>query len=269
VGFVSRKIRVSFIEFLNAIPLGWGFMHGSHQGLVELLFDVPSECARHLMSGEADVGLIPVVEYFRIPGLKVIPEIAIAARGKVKSVLFVSKVPIEEVKKVALDSSSRTSTALLKILLSRFYGRESVEYSELLPNAEEMLVAHDAALLIGNAALQIPPQKRYVYDLALEWNRFTGLPFVFAFWAVREGVELGNSLNAFYRSREEGIAAIDEIASMYADRLGLAPSEIRSYLSFNLDYSLDDRNMEGLQLFFSLAHEAKLLNETASPLTFA
>jgi chorismate dehydratase len=265
---VSGKIRVSFIEFLNAIPLGWGFMHGSHQGLVDLLFDVPSECARHLMGGEADVGLIPVVEYFRIPGLRVIPEIAIAARGKVKSVLFVSKVPIEEVKKVALDSSSRTSTALLKILLSRFYGCDSVEYSESLPNAEEMLAAHDAALLIGNAALQIPPQERYVYDLAAEWNRFTGLPFVFAFWAVREGVQMGDSLGAFYQSREEGIAAIDEIASIYADRLGLVPSEIRSYLSSNLDYSLDEKNLKGLQLFFSLARESKLLDETASSLAF-
>ncbi len=266
--FVSRKIRVSFIEFLNAIPLGWGFMNGSQQGLFDLLFDVPSECARHLMTGEADVGLIPVVEYSRIPHLKVIPDIAIASRGQVKSVLFVSKVPIDEVRQVAVDSSSRTSAALLKILLSEFYGCDSVEYTESLPNAEKMLLTHDAALLIGNAALQIPPQKRYVYDLALEWDRFTGLPFVFAFWAVRDGVHLGDSLDAFYRSREEGIAAIGEISTTYADRLGLNPNEIRSYLSSNLDYSLDEKNLEGLQLFLSLARGSNLVDESAVPLTF-
>ncbi len=243
-------------------------MHGSQQGLFDLLFDVPSECARHLMTGEADVGLIPVVEYFRIPGLKVIPDISIASRGQVKSVLFVSKVPIDEVQRVAVDSSSRTSTALLKILLSKFYGCNSVEYTETRPNAEKMLLNHDAALLIGNAALQIPPQKRYVYDLALEWDRFTGLPFVFAFWAVRDGVCLGDSLDAFYRSREEGIAAIDEISSAYSDRLGLNPSEIRSYLSSNLDYSLDEKNLKGLQLFLSLAHGSNLVDEPAVPLTF-
>lgn len=264
---MNRKFRVSFIEFLNAIPLGWGFTHGSQRGLFDLIFDVPAECARHLRTGEADVGLIPVVEYFKIPDLKIIPDIAIASRAEVKSVLFVSKVPIQEVRTISVDSSSRTSTALLKVLLYEFYGCHTVEFTESLPDAERMLQNHDAALLIGNAALQIPHQKRYVYDLAHEWNRFTGLPFVFAFWAVRDGVHLGGSLDAFYRSRQEGMAAIDEIASIYSGRLHLDPEEIRSYLTSNLDYSLDKKNLDGLRLFLSLAKTSNIVAEPTQ-LTF-
>ncbi len=252
------KLRVSFIDFLNAVPLGWGFLNGPYQEAFELLFDVPAECAKHLTTGEADVGLIPVIEYQNIPSLRVLPDISIASKREAKSVLFVSKLPLETVSDIAVDQSSRTSIALLKILIHHFYGRDSVKYSEKPPDAEKMLESHQAALIIGNPALKVRSHSLYVYDLAQEWNRFTGLPFVFAFWAVRSEVDLGDQLQLFYRSREQGLKEVDTIARRYSKQLGITASEIRSYIQKNLDYSLDSTNQRGLETFFQLAAQLEL-----------
>ncbi|MDA2923265.1 menaquinone biosynthesis protein [Acidobacteria bacterium AH-259-L09] len=261
------KLRVSFIEYLNSVPLGWGFLNGPYQDVFEILFDVPSECARHLSTGEADIGLIPVIEYQRIPDLLVLPDIAVASKRQVKSVLFVSKVPLTQVSSVAVDSSSRTSVALLKILLHKFYGRHSVTYHQESPDPEKMLEHDDAALVIGNPALKVSRSTFFIYDLASEWHRFTGLPFVFAFWALRSGVNLGEKAQVFYLSREQGLKEIDSIARVYSEKLGVPAAEIRKYILENLNYSLDDSNLRGLQTFFELAAELELI-PFARPLQF-
>ncbi len=260
----GTKLRVSFIEYLNSVPLGWGFLNGPYQDAFDILFDVPSQCARHLSTGEADVGLIPVVEYQRIPDLSVLPDIAIASKREVKSVLFVSKKPLVEVSSVAVDSSSRTSVALLKIFLHKFHGLDSVTYHEESPDPEQMLELHDAALLIGNPALKLHRGSQHVYDLAVEWNRFTGLPFVFAVWAVRSAANLGEQVQIFYQSREQGLKEIDSIASVYSKKLGIAAGEIRRYILENLDYSLDQENLRGLQTFFDTAAELGLTASSRS-----
>lgn len=260
------KARISFIEFLNSVPLGWGFLHGPYRNDFELVFDVPSECARHLSRGEVDVGLIPAVEYQNIPGLRILPDIAIASRHEVKSVLFVSKSPLEQVRRIAVDSSSRTSVALLRILLEHFHGKQSVSYCEEPPDPERMLQLYDAALLIGNPALKMEQTSLHVYDLAREWNRFTGLPFVFAFWAVRQGVDLGEQAGLFALSRDLGLEKIDSIARIYSGRLAVPAAEIRDYLH-TLNYSLDDSNLRGLQTFFELAAKLGLI-PAAQPLRF-
>jgi chorismate dehydratase len=258
---------VSFIRFLNAIPLGWGFLHGSHKGVFDVLFDVPSECARHLARGEADVGLIPVIEYQRIPGLKVLPGISIASKKQVKSVLFVSRMPIERVSRVALDTSSRTSVVLLKILLSEFFNTGSITFVERDPRPSDVLGNCDAALLIGPNAIKASLDGLRVYDLAQEWYRFTGLPFVFAFWAMRPKLDLGSYSQIFYESRREGLLAIPEISNLYAHPLGPRPAEIRTYLETNLDYSLDEENLEGLNRFFELSVKVGAI-KSPTPLDF-
>ena len=251
------KLKVSFIEFLNAVPLGWGLTEGRYRDTLDLVFDVPSGCAEHLAADEVDVGLIPVIEYQSIEGLKVLPGISIGARREVKSVLFISRVPLEAVSRVAVDRSSRTSVALLKIILQEFYRKDSVEYTAEPPDPERMLERYDAALLIGNPALHVS-DSFLVYDLAHEWYRFTGLPFVFAVWAVRPGVDLGDQAELFYLSRAAGLEAIDIVAQQYSERLGLPASEIRDYLN-NLDYFLDDASRRGLETFFELAAQARLI----------
>ena len=204
------------------------------------------------------MGLIPVVECGRIPGLRVLPDICIASRQEVKSVLFVSKVPISRVSRLAVDRSSRTSAALLRIILERFHGRDSIEYVVEDPDPESMLERYDAALVIGNAAMQVGGGSLSVYDLAAEWFRFTGLPFVFAVWAVRPEVTLGNRLRLFYESREKGLRSIEAISRLYAGRLGLERAEVREYL-LNLNYVLDGKSRRGLATFLDLAREMGLI----------
>jgi len=260
------KLKVSFIEFLNAIPLGWGFLHGSHRGAFNVLFDIPSECAKHLARDEADVGLIPVIEYQRIPGLQVIPGISISSRREVQSVLFASRIPLEQISTVALDRSSRTSAVLLKILMSEFYGRKSIIYTEREPDPKFMLRDYDSALLIGHNAIKASLNGLRVYDLAQEWYRFTGLPFVFAFWATREGVVLSSEeQEIFHRSRAEGMQAFNQISDLYSARLSMSPAEIYSYLKYNLDYSLDEKNLSGLQYFYELACKIGEIDRPAAP----
>ena len=251
-------LRVSFIEFLNAVPLGWGFLQGRYEGILDVAFGVPSECARRLAAGEADVGLIPVIECCRIPGLRVLPDICIASRQEVKSVYFVSKVPISQVSRLALDRSSRTSVALLKIILERFHGIGPIEYVEEDPDPEKMLERYDGALLIGNTAMQVSGSFHRVYDLAAEWFRFTGLPFVFAVWAVRPEVTLGDRLRLFYESRDLGLRSMEAISRRYAGRLGLELARMREYL-LNLNYVLDGSNRRGLTAFLDLAWEMGLI----------
>ncbi len=261
------KNRISFINFLNSVPLGWNFLRGEYSADFEILFDVPSECASHLAEGQADVGLIPVIEYQRIPGLRILPGISISAKREVRSVLFVSRVPLERVETVGLDTSSRTSAALLKILLKLFYGRDSIRYEEHPPRPAEMLRRFDAALLIGNPALHLPRKGLHTYDLAREWRRFTGLPFVFAFWAVRKDVDLQDRVAHFYESRRDGLREMETIAEEYSRRLGLSADEIRTYLREHLDYSLDEENLKGLETFFELARQEDLI-EYIDPIRF-
>jgi chorismate dehydratase len=263
----ADAVKVSFIEFLNAVPLGWGFLHGCCRNTVDLFLDVPSQCARRLASGQVDVGLIPVIEYQRIAGLTVLPGIAVAAKRDVRSVLFVAKAPIEEVSRVALDYSSRTSVVLLKILLEKFYARTGVTFESVAVHPEILEGEFDAALVIGNPALLVNTANLHVYDLAAEWNRFTGLPFVFAFWAIRSGFQLHDQARLFYQSREEGLANIQNICAAYSAKLGIPGETIRSYLRNNLDYSLDEPNLRGLDLFYAYSAELGLI-PAARPLAF-
>jgi chorismate dehydratase len=260
-----RRHRISFIEFLNAAPLGWSFLHGRLEGRHELLLDVPSECARRLRDGDADAGLIPVIEYQRIPGLQVVPGIGIASREEVRSVLFVSRKPFREVETVAVDTSSRTSVALLKVLFEEFHGCRGVNMVPAPPHPTSMLAGHDAALLIGNPALQVASAGLYVYDLAREWHRFTGLPFVFAFWGVREEAAADGLTELFHEALAEGLAAVPFIAEWYSSRLPLSAPEIRRYLTSNLEYRLDATCLRGLETFFELARKHRLIG-TVRPL---
>jgi len=144
-----QKLRVSVVQYLNTAPLVWGFLHGPQQGQAELSFTVPSGCAEALRTGAADVGIIPSIAYQTIPGLKIIPGVALVAHGSVESVLLVSRVPAAEARTVALDQSSQTSAALVRILFARHWKTEP-HYVSAVPDLEAMLARADAALLIGD-----------------------------------------------------------------------------------------------------------------------
>ena len=263
----SQRIRVSFIEFLNSVPLGWTFLDGPHGEEFDLRLALPSECADHLATKEADVGLIPAIEYQRIPGLRILPDLSISSCREARTVLFATRVPLDQVKSIALDTSSRTSVVLLRIILERFLGRQNLQYHAHEPEPERMLSRFDGALIIGNPAFRVARDRFFVHDLAGEWYRFTGLPFVFALWAVREGIDLGDKAGLFALSRNAGLRSVSAIAEVYSRKLGLSKDIISSYLLDNLDYSLDEVHLRALEEFFGHARELGVIS-TVKPIRF-
>jgi chorismate dehydratase len=256
-----RRFRISAISYLNTAPLMWDFEHGDAGRDFDISYTLPSACARTLAEGTADIGIIPAAAYAEIPGLQVLPDVAIASRRAVRSILLVSKLPIEQVRTVALDTSSMTSVALTKVLFQKWLGGERT-FTPMAPDVDAMLAEHDAGLLIGDPALKIDRQRYQTIDLAEEWIRHTGKPFVFAFWAVR-GAALSSATPwldlpaVFQRSRDHGLepANLNQIARDWAPRLALRETDVRSYLTQNIHYRLDAGCLEGLQLFYKYAAE--------------
>jgi predicted solute-binding protein len=252
------KPKLSIVYYLNALPLSWGFLHGEQRELFDLDLSPPSRCADLLAQGEVDAGLIPAIEYQRIGGLKIVPNLSVASKQPVRSVLLLSKVPAEQIRTVAADSSSRTSVCLLKILLrARFKANPVIESHG--PDLRAMLAKNDAALIIGDAALKTEPGALFRYDLAAEWRALTGKPFVFAFWGVRESARLPDPA-AFQNSFAFGQKHSEDIVVDQARQLQLPAELIRTYIARDIDYSLDAENLAGLRQFYELAREFRLID---------
>ena len=256
-----RRLRISAISYLNTAPLMWDFEHGETGRKFEISYTLPSSCARALADGSADLGIIPAAAYAQIPGLQILPDVAIASRRAVRSILLVSQIPVELVRTVALDTSSMTSVALTKILFEKWLGGGR-EFVSMEPNIEKMLEECDAGLLIGDPALQVDRRKYHTLDLAEEWIRYTGKPFVFAFWTVREQAlkEADRSLDLaaiFRESRDHGLNAesLAKIDKEWAPRLGLTEADVHAYLTENIHYQLDSGCLQGLRLFYQYAGE--------------
>jgi chorismate dehydratase len=260
-----HRLRISAISYLNTAPLMWDFEHGPAGSEFEISYTIPSDCARALADGSADIGIIPAAAYTTVPDLVIVPDVAIAAKRAVRSILLVSNVPVAKIRTVALDTSSLTSVALTKLILHKWFGGGQ-RFTAMPPNLGAMLEDHDAALLIGDPALQVNRSKYYSYDLAEVWLERTGKPFVFAFWAIRSAalanLDSGADLPAiFQQSRAHGLErdSLDEIARTWGDRLNLAQEEVRSYLCENIYYFLDSPCLEGLNLFYRYAEECGAL----------
>lgn len=252
---------VAASSYLNAAPLCYSFVYGEQKDRCEFLSDAaPARCSDLLREGRADAALIPVIEYQRIPNLIIAPGACVASRSKVKSVVLASKVPIEQVHSLVLDTSSRTSAALIQIILRKFYGLNPTCRTSP-PRIEEMLEADDAALMIGDPAMLIDRSSLYVYDLAEEWRKHTGLPFVFAFWAVRNDSTLWPGDVDFLEAKREGLANVEKLADLYSEMLGLPREELLEYLTVNINYDLDEECLSGLRLYYNLARQCELIEE--------
>jgi len=269
------RLKISAISYLNTAPLMWDFEHNeAGAGLdFDISYTIPSACAEALRAGTADVGIIPAAAYATIPDLVILSDVAIAARRAVQSILFVSKLPgvhmskdqwSTQVRKVALDTSSLTSVALAKILFAKWMGGAR-DYKPMAPNLDAMLDACDAALLIGDPALQVDRTRYFTLDLAEEWKLRTGKSFVFAFWAIRKQALAGRDGTAiahiFKQSRDHGLSPknLEMIVQEWAPRLGLTVEAIRVYLTQNVHYYLDPPCLEGLELYYRLAAEVGAL----------
>lgn len=255
-------LRLGAVDYLNARPL----VHGLdwRPDLFSLRFDPPSRCAVLLHEGSIDVGMIPAIEYCRGPEYRIVPGMAIVSSGTVASVALFTKVPVEQIRTIAADTSSRTSNALLRILCAERFGIRPA-FTPMAPDPDAMLAAHDAALIIGDPALYLDPGAAGVekVDLGDEWSRMTGLPFVWAFWAGRPGVVSPAAVAAFREARDAGVAASDAIAAAYCGPARAALGQV--YLRDNIQYDLGERQVEGIRAYYGLAARHKLIDAAGDP----
>jgi chorismate dehydratase len=275
------KLRISVVQYLNTSPLVWGFTHGLLAGKYDLSFTVPSQCAEQLRAGDVDIAIIPAIEYQRIDDLVILPDLAIASKRRVRSLLLISKVPIAETKSIALDRSSRSTQALTKILCARHW-RIAPQFQEMAPDLATMLAANDAALLIGDPALRVSvaiessqqldgavvcdaatlgianAEKLYIYDIVEQWRAMTGLSAVLAVWAARPAVATSEVVADFHASRAFGLLNLPELCDEAAAQLQLPAADLHSYLTDNIDFTLDTENVAALTRFFVEAYALDL-----------
>jgi chorismate dehydratase len=251
---------VGIVNYLNAWPLAWSFLRGETPAALQASYLPPAQVADALAAGELEVGLIPSAELQRIPGLRVVPGLCIASQHEVRSVLLVSRVPPAAIRRVALDESSRTSAVLVRLLLEERYGVRP-EAATLRPDLDAMLAEADAALLIGDPALRVRRDRFHVVDLAAEWRALTGLPFVFAVWAVVADVEEGRLAGWLSDSLASAQRELPALVERAARELGLPAGEVETYLTRHLSYRLGAPEEASLAEFFRRAHHHGLLPE--------
>ncbi|HEV2272876.1 MAG TPA: menaquinone biosynthesis protein [Acidobacteriaceae bacterium] len=267
----NRLLRMAAIDFLNPAPLMWDFEHEPERSQLLERYTIsrttPAECALQLRSGEADLGLVPVASYAASPDLLIVPGCTVASLDRIRSILLVVRPAdgIAAVRTVAADTSSQTSCVYTRILFDLFWKRR-VEFIPSAPNLEEMLAAADAAMLIGDPALlaledresrQERTGERLLYlDLAHEWHMLTGLPWVSAYWAIRSdalartGISPDRLIQDLHASRDHGLQHIEEIVAEWSVRIAVPSATIRSYLTANIHYTLDEACLHGLREFY-------------------
>ncbi|NNE66135.1 MAG: menaquinone biosynthesis protein [Pyrinomonadaceae bacterium] len=256
-------MRISASSYSNTAPLIWSFLYGSRHGSAEVILDnAPSRSAALLAGRRVDAALVPVIAYQTIPDLFVVPDVCVGAREKVRSVCLVTKGnDLSQIGSVALDTSSRTSVALTKIIFREFFAGDP-EWIDHEPDVDSMLESADCALLIGDPALTLDQEYRK-FDLVEIWKRYTDFGFVFAMWMTGNR-ELEIDFNG---ARDEGLTHLDAIIANYSDEISLADDEMREYLTENISFRPDESMKEGLKLYFSLAKKHGLIEE-ARPIRF-
>jgi chorismate dehydratase len=274
------KLRIAAISFLNPAPLMWNFEHPPAQQDLstryELSWSTPSVCAAKLHSGEAHIGLVPIAAYAAQPSMLVIPGCTIASREHVRSILLITREnrDIREIRSVALDTSSRTSATYTRILFHHLW-KTTPAFQPHIPDLEAMLHSADAALLIGDPALvaledrearyqRTGERLRYI-DLAEVWHKFTGTNWVSAFWTIRpeapaeSGLSPAQIILDFQASRDAGLAHIEDLVHEWSTRMPVPAETIRTYLTENIWYVLDEPCIEGIQLFYRYGVECGAL----------
>lgn len=258
-------LRLGAVSYLNTKPLVYGL--DARPGQFEVRFDVPAKCADLLHEGRVDLGLIPAIEYLR-GDYCIVPDVSIASDGAVSTVAIFTRRPMPEVRTIALDLSSRTSVALTRILCAAHW-RIEPSFTAAEPDLDAMLDKADAALVIGDPAFEIDPDRRRVtkIDLGAAWQAMTGLPFVYAMWVGRRGAATPAQCRALQDARDQGLAHLPDIARDVSG--GDRALEQRSliYLRDNLKYGLGASETAGLRRFHELAAEIGLV-PASRPLAF-
>ena len=250
----SSKPRVCAVSYLNTVPLIWGLEHSpALRDIFDMRYELPSVCADQVARGEADIGILPVMEMAR-QKLEYFPGTGIACRGPVRSILLISKVPFAQIRTLAADAGSRTSVMLARVILAERYGAEPRVFAhpaDLVP----MLEAADAALIIGDAALHLDPATLPFasLDLGAEWVSMTGLPMVFAVWSGRKEMMREDYGRAFVESCRFGLDHINDIAREQPAARGISEAMTREYLTRHIVFELDEKDYQGMRLYLQQA----------------
>jgi chorismate dehydratase len=274
---LPMKLRIAAINFLNPAPLMWDFEHPPLDAALSQRYQIdrmlPSECADRLANGQADIGLVPIAALAANPTLRILPGCTIASKKRVRSLLLVHRASkaLTALRSVAADTASRTTLAYAHILFHH-WGNPAVPFIPASADLDAMLEIADAAILIGDPALLALEEQAnrfertrepLVYlDLAEEWHSITGLPFVSAVWGAAHGVPLDEGIqNDFIQSRIHGLENIDTLVAEWSNKLPVAEETIRTYLTTNIHYVLDDECIEGMKVFFRTAASLGILPE--------
>jgi chorismate dehydratase len=255
-GYTSagRAVRLGAVSYLNSEPHVFGLENDPGFRLER---DVPSRIARRLHAGDVDLAVVPSIEY-AFGHYAIVPGCAVASRGAVRSVCLFHPGPLEKVRRVAVDTSSRTSAALVRILLRERLGPPGPQFVPMAPSLVDMLAVADAALVIGDPALELEARAPRL-DLGEEWTRLTGLPFVYAFWAGRPGAVSPAGVRRLQGALAAGRGALGEIAQAHARGDAARAAAYESYLRSNITYALGEDEIVGLREFYRRAHALSLL----------
>jgi chorismate dehydratase len=273
----QSRLRIAAIGFLNPAPLMWDFEHKPRMASLALRYQIdrmtPAECAGRLASGAAEIGLIPIAALAITPGLRILPGCVIAAKGRVRSLLLVRRATqrLQTLRSVAADTASLTTLAHARILF-RHWGNPGVPFLPAPADLDTMLERADAAILIGDPALLALEERAnrfertgevlVYHDLAQEWRTLTGLPFVSAVWGIACSSPLVESIgNDFIQSRIHGLQNIETLVAEWSRRIPIPEQTIRTYLTTNIHYVLDEECVEGMKVFFRMAAETGVLPE--------
>ena len=240
---MDKKIRVAAVSYLNTKPLIWGFEQGRLKDDIELIFDYPAKVAAMLLNDEADIGLVPVAMIPRMNEHHIISDYCIGAVEAVASVCLFSNVPLPEITHILLDYQSRTSAALLKILLKEHWHIDPV-LTNTTEGYQELITGTTAGLVIGDRALKQRKSSLYIYDLAEAWQQMTGLPFVFAAWVANKQLP-ASFISDFNKATGEGFNHLQEIVAAHS----FPDYDLHTYYSKNIDYRLDDQKRKAMALF--------------------
>ena len=245
------KIRISAVKYANTYPFIWGLRESGFDKRVILVTDHPADCAAKLINGKANIGLIPVAALPLIKKYNIIGDYCIGANGKVRTVMLLSNCPFDQVESINLDYRSRSSVNLTKVLAKHFWKKEFRWINTTERFDFENIGENEAAVLIGDQCFELENRFRFKLDLAEEWKKQTGLPFVFACWTANRDLSK-EFIKDFNNALKLGVDNIDKVAKAYGENGFISEVELENYLKNNIDYIFDSEKKEGMKLFLEL-----------------
>jgi chorismate dehydratase len=262
---MSKKIKISAVSYLNTLPFLYGIKNNSIIEKIDFEQDIPSVCASKLLENKVDIALVPVAVIPFLQNPHIISDYCIGASGKVKTVLLLSDVPLQDIKSIYLDYQSRTSVNLIKILAKKHW-KINPQWINAQKGYEQKIKNNTAGLIIGDRTFHIQNQYEYVYDLAEEWKKYSGLPFVFAVWTANTHIEK-RFIDDFNAALSFGINNLAQVSKEYYSNFPESKINLHEYFTKYISYEFDIKKKQSMRLFFSELSAIGLLPENALNIT--